>query len=96
MKKFAIALNAGAPDRRNIMTSFFNGRDWAYWHWIDDFWIVLVPEDYTPSQLHNEIEELAGVGTPNILIFEFHSPISYWGRATNEAWDWLSHIGDSS
>ncbi|MCW5651302.1 MAG: hypothetical protein KIS62_16255 [Ramlibacter sp.] len=96
MRSIAIALNAGNPQTRNIITNFFAAQNWAYWHWIDDFWIVQVPHEYTPSALHERIETLPEFGTPTILVFEFHGAIGYWGRSDAAAWDWLNHIGAAS
>ncbi len=93
MKFIAIALNAGTAIQRNEITKYFSNKDWPYWHWIDDFWIVQVPNEYTPQTLHDRIEELPDVGTPTMLLFEFTGDIKYWGRSKDEAWDWLKHIG---
>ena len=93
MKNIAVALNAGQPEQRNAITNFFAASGWAYWHWIDDFWIVQVPSDYTPRALHDQLERLPAVGTATILLFEIHGAIAYWGRANKDAWAWLNHIG---
>lgn len=93
MKNLAIALNAGTPIQRNEITTLFSVLGWAYWHWIDDFWIVQVPNEFTPKSLHAKIEELPSIGAPTMLIFEFNGQIGYWGRNKDEAWKWLSVIG---
>lgn len=93
MKNLALALHAGEPVKRNAITRHFNNCRWIYWHWIDDFWIVQVPNSYTPKSLHQELESLTAVGTTTILVFEFQGRIRYWGRAKKAAWKWLSHIG---
>lgn len=93
MTFLAIALNAGTPVQRNEITKFFSSKNWPYWHWIDDFWIVQVPREYTPKVLHDNLEKLPEVGEPTMLVFEFNGDIKYWGRNKNEAWDWLGHIG---
>lgn len=95
MKNIAIALNAGFPEQRNAITNYFSNCNWPYWHWIDDFWIVQVPDSYTPSSLYSAIEVLPGVESATILLFEFHGNINFWGRADPAAWNWLSHIGSS-
>lgn len=96
MKNIAIALNAGFPAQRNAITNFFTNHGWPYWHWIDDFWIVQVPDFYTPSTLYAEIENLPEVESVTILLFEFHGTINFWGRADTAAWNWLNHIGSSN
>ncbi len=95
MKNIAVCLNVGSPPKRNAITSMFSDKKWAYWHWIDDFWIVQVPDEFTPRLLHTLIESLPEVGTATILLFEFKGSITYWGRAEEAAWDWLKHIGGS-
>lgn len=93
MKNIAISLNEGTPNKRNEITRLFSNKKWPYWHWIDDFWIVQVPDELTPKLLHQRIEKLPDIGTPTMLIFEFKGPIGYWGRSPIEAWNWLSVIG---
>jgi hypothetical protein len=95
MKNIAVVLNAGQPEQRNAITNFFSGSEWAYWHWIDDFWIVQVPDNYTPQKLHNQLELLPAVGTATILLFQFSGRITFWGRANKDAWNWLKHIGNA-
>ncbi len=95
MRNIAICLHAGLPNQRNEITNFFSNNNWPYWHWIDDFWIVQVPYEFTPHSLHDKLEELPSVGTSTILLFEFNGAITYWGRANEEAWKWLSVIGNA-
>jgi len=95
VKNIAISLHAGGPAQRNAITKVFVDEKWAYWHWIDDFWIVQVPDTYTPKTLHDRLEALEPVGAATILVFEFHGRITFWGRSPNEAWAWLNHIGNA-
>lgn len=96
MKNIAIALDAGMPLERNEITKFITSKGWAYWHWVDDFWIVQVPNDYSPKLLHEMICTLPGIGMPTILLFEFNGAINYWGNTHKDAWEWLSNIGKVS
>ena len=96
MKNIAIALNSGTPAQRNEITNYLSDQNLAYWHWIDDFWIVQVSDDYTPKTLHVALEENAKIGTPTMLVFELSGNINYWGRSSDESWKWLSHIGTPS
>jgi hypothetical protein len=93
VKNIAIALNAGYPEQRNAITKFFSEQKWAYWHWVDDFWIVQVPDFYTPKSLHDKLESVANLSASTMLVFHFQGNISFWGRGAKEAWDWLRHIG---
>jgi hypothetical protein len=93
MKNIAVSLNAGTPLQRNAITNFFAHATWAYWHWIDDFWIVQAPDAYTPKALYDQLCRLENVDTATILLFEFYGNIGFWGRADNAAWEWLNHIG---
>ncbi len=93
-KNIAVVLNAGAPEQRNAITSFFSLQKLVYWHWIDDFWIVQVEETVTPKSLYALIEALDEINTPTILVFEFKGRVKFYGRANPAAWDWLKHIGD--
>lgn len=96
MKNVAIALNAGTPEQRNAITEFIAGRNLAYWHWVDDFWIVQLPNTESLRSFHDQLEVLPDVNKPTMLVFEFSGAISYWGRAPKDAWAWLSHIGGAS
>jgi hypothetical protein len=96
MKNFTVALDSGTPASRNAITNYFAAQQWAYWHWIDDLWIVQVPDTYSPKTLYSQIEVLENIKQATILIFEFQGSINYWGRAKTEAWDWLKHIGTPS
>ncbi|MEJ1379329.1 MAG: hypothetical protein RPU34_05890 [Candidatus Sedimenticola sp. (ex Thyasira tokunagai)] len=93
MNNFAIALNAGTPTQRNEITNYLSNQKWAYWHWIDDFWVVQVPNDYTPKTLHDKLEQETDIDTPTMLIFEFTGRVNFWGRNKDEAWKWLDHLG---
>lgn len=95
MKNIAIALDKGTPSQRNEITKYFSSKSWAYWHWIDDFWIVQVPNEYTTHSLHIEIEKLSEIGTSTILVFELNGRTNFWGRNVEKAWEWLKHIGDA-
>ena len=95
MKNFAIALDSGTVEERNEITNLFDTKKWAYWHWIDDFWIVQVPDDFTPKKLDEIIASDTILNTRTRLIFEFQGKINYWGRNTEDAWKWLSVIGNA-
>ena len=95
MKNLVIGLNAGSPAQRNELTKLFSEKKWVYWHWIDDLWIVQVPNEYTPKTLHRKIEELPNIAEPTMLIFEFQGSITFWGRSKDDAWKWLNHIGNA-
>jgi hypothetical protein len=96
MKNLAVALHAGKAVQCNEITTFFADEGWAYWHWIDDFWIVQVPDSYTPHTLHTQIEQLPNSGSPVILVFEFQGRIKFWGKCDPDAWKWLNNIGNPS
>jgi hypothetical protein len=93
MRNIAIALNSGTPVARNEITNFFSSKGWAYWHWVDDFWIVQVPDEYTPKVLYQKLVDLPRYSRQTILLFEFKGRINYWGTAPKDAWEWLEVIG---
>ncbi len=94
MKNIAIALDTGEPIQRNEITQLFSSKGWAFWHWIDDFWIVQVPDGYTVRSLYEKIEELPSVGSKTVLVFEFKGRIDYYGRTKTDSWEWLKNIGN--
>ncbi len=96
MKNLAIGLNSGTVEERNDITNLFSANDWAYWHWIDDMWIVQVPDEYTPKKLYNLIRSDTILGEKRILIFEFKGKINYWGWNAKKAWEWLSVLGKAN
>lgn len=95
MKNIAVALHAGTPEQRNSITNYFGSLNLSYWHWNDDLWIVQVHDSYTPKILHENLEANTDIGEPTVLVFEFTGQISYWGRQTKDAWEWLERLGQS-
>lgn len=96
MKNLAMALDAGTPENRNLITLFLSNKNWAYWHWIDDFWIVQVPDNYTPKGLYDELIESTGLGLSTILTFDLNNHVNFWGNNKQEAWRWLEAIGSAN
>ncbi|MCG7964825.1 MAG: hypothetical protein N0E54_19145 [Candidatus Thiodiazotropha taylori] len=93
MKNFVIALEEGSPKVRDEITNYFSKENWAYWHWIDDFWIVQVSDEYSSKQLHEELEANTEIVKPTLLILSLDGNNQYWGRNEDDAWSWLNHIG---
>ncbi len=96
MKNIAVALNAGTPERRNAITNYFSSKNFAFWHWVDDFWIVRVDDSVTAKSLYLLLENLAEINTVSMLVFEFQGQIDFYGRADKVAWNWLEQIGKVS
>ena len=92
----AIALHAGSPEIRNAITNLIVSCKWAYWHWIDDFWIVQAPDSVTPKTLNEAISSLPRANGTTILVFEIKPDFTFWGNAHPDAWIWMSHIGRPS
>lgn len=95
MKIFIIALNAGTKELRNEITDFLTRSDFGYWHWIDDTWIVTTPDRYTSRSLHDEMELNESIKNKVLLVLEVHEPLTYWGRNSDDAWEWLAQIGNA-
>ena len=98
MKNMIIALHAGYPVQRNEITGYLLKMQWAYWHWIDDFWIVQLPLTYTPRILFDELASSLNHATrSSILIFDFVGPVTLWGNNSPDSWDWLrNNLGSLS
>jgi len=95
MKTFAVTINSGTPLQRNAITTFFSGKEYPVWHWIDDFWIVQTDAEQTPSSIYESISRLPPISAKTMLVFEIEQPIRYWGMNQKQAWDWLSKVGFS-
>ncbi len=95
MPLFGIAVTSSTTNEmRNELTSVFSSALPAYWHWIDDFWIVRCEAGVTAKSLHEWIEKRTDI-TATMLVIEIKDGFSYWGRSKNEAWDWLSTYGSA-
>jgi len=92
-KIIAISLNTGTPALRNAITTAINGAGWPVWHWQDDFWLTQVPSEHTPKTIHEFLEAKKAVQQESIFLFEVGTPIAFWGREPEAAWEWLQHIG---
>lgn len=66
MNRFAIITNsagnteaAATKDQRDLITGFLEGNGWHVWHWFEDLWLVVTPdnEQMTLSTLHGKIQE---------------------------------------
>lgn len=95
MKNFAVALNNGTPAERNAITKHLADSGYGYWHWVDDFWIVRTDVE-TAKSLYLTLLEEANLGKETVLVFEFETPINFWGFAPKKAWDWMKKIGTPS
>ena len=97
IKNMAVALNGGTPEKRNAITNSFQGKGFAFWHWIDDFWIVQPDVSLTPKALALELRALPEIGGfTHMLVFDLPDHLTYWGWANQEAWDWLTKAGSKA
>lgn len=94
MKLYAIALDSGTPEKRNVITSLIVANNWEYWHWFDDFWIVDPKNQFlSPKLIYQTLASNAELATANILVFDFDRGVKFWGLSNKDAWKWMGSIG---
>jgi hypothetical protein len=91
-KKFVIAIDSGNQVIRNQITTYLKTKNWGFWHWFDDIWLLSAVEEFqTPKSIYELLVAHASIGNQTIIVFDVDSDSrSYWGRAKQDAWEWLS------
>jgi hypothetical protein len=90
-KKLVVSLAGYDAAVDNAVTTYLMAKPWGIWHYINNTWLIAgVPDSVTPRSLHDELEAVPGVGPVRLVIYEVQGEMPYWGRATNEAWEWMS------
>ena|ERR1700722_12099797 len=94
-KHFIIASNNVTDADRDLVTIYFKGRNWEFWHWFPDLWLVpRLPDTYSSTMLFNEIIAGTNLKQAQFLILEVpmreDQILRYWGAAPTESWVWMS------
>ena len=97
-KQFVIATNAASPSIKNEITAFIKGKNWEFWHWFDDLWLLAdVGEEYTARKIYEEVLMLSPEARNlTIVVFDMikKSDRSFFGKAVPSSWDWtIKHWG---
>ena len=98
MKRFVIATDSAPASLKNEITGAIRARDWSFWHWFDELWIVVVPDPTASAKtIHDLIEALPSYDNHSIVIFSTGAGReSYWGVSKAESWDWMQrHLGEA-
>lgn len=89
MKKFIILADGLTAEQQNAITRFIQDRGWGFWHWHTNTWLLAgLPDDWTPRRLQVDLEESLKLQT-SMIIMSISDPITFFGRAPEEAWPWL-------
>lgn len=87
-KKFVIVLNSGTPAEQNLLTQRLVSLQWAYFHYLEDVWLLAgVPDAQTAKTIYADAALILGEKT--ILVFEVQGECEHFGRANPKAWPWL-------
>lgn len=92
-RKFVIATTRLSAEESEAISRLFDGRC-SWWHWIDDFWLVVDPSDsLTANSITDEIRSVA----PKAQIFVAQVNNLLWsgyGPSTEERnmFSWLRRI----
>lgn len=75
MKKFIIALDNSNSEKNDKFLEYINDNNLNWWHWINNFWIVIDSEDsLTALDLRNVVYEIF---KENAFVMEFQK--DSWG-----------------
>ena len=78
MKHYIVAVDSGPADESNSVSEMLTDRGCAWWHWIDNFWIVIDQKGvFTATSLRDAILEITH--SRNLLVFEIKSRGSWAG-----------------
>ncbi len=89
--RFIVALDNGAPAQQDAITGFLKERDFQFWHWIEDLWLLSdVPVGISPKKLWEELNALPSLKGKGMVVLSFNHGITYWGELPESAWGWLS------
>lgn len=92
MARFIIATENFRKAEADALTAVLDDSSYAYWHWVESFWLVLTPDNtQTARQLWNEVvEAVPSIEPKTMLVMRIDKPMSYFGRANDAAWNWLA------
>ena len=95
MIRFIISTDSLPKTEADALTGVLSQLSYPFWHWIENFWLVLLPENEgatkTAKELHAEIvAKIPSMEPKTMLVMRLDAPATYWGRANKEAWDWMA------
>ena len=83
--------NGSTVSDRNNITAYLEGKPgWQIWHWFQNLWLIVIPENdpVTPLGLRQELEGFLGV-YKHLLVMQVPETIRYSGRGDKGAWPWM-------
>ena len=91
MCRFIVVTEGLAKTEADAISAVLTGSGYQFWHWIEGFWLVLLPSStMTGKEFHTEItSKIPGLEPKTMLVMRIDEPISYWGRANKAAWTWM-------
>lgn len=95
-KYILIALDKATAEEREAITNFVVAKQWGYWHWFQDLWILPsagIPSNVTAKSVYEEFEKIPALKTTTAIVMAFNEPPEYFGRANPDAWKWMNQHG---
>ena len=96
--RFIVVVENLSKAEADALTAYVDRQEhWAYWHWIEGFWLILRWDNPTAKEFWNAIAQaMPSLESKTMLVMRVDDPVTYWGRADKAAWDWLkiSQIGE--
>ena len=95
MTRGIIVLDRGAPEQQDRITLFLRNRNYQWWHYIDNLWLLSdLPVGVTPKAIWDEVTEATNLRDARILVIIFNTHVAHYGFLNSEAWPWLAqHFG---
>jgi hypothetical protein len=91
---FAIILDRGNGTYRDAITKYVESRfPGAYWHFMDDLWIIpSVPVETKTFDIFQDLEHMEEVEDADFIIMAFDGEPAYSGYCQVAAWKWLEEF----
>lgn len=97
-KRFIICFDGLTPAQSKLVTSDLKDKQLAWWHWIDDVWLVVDKKgEFSASEIRDSLKVIA---RQRMIVIELGTSRDTWaGVRTNDSegkmFDWLKRVWKS-
>jgi hypothetical protein len=91
MKRFVVVIQGVTAAQADAITAAVrDSKKFNWWHWMDQTWLLLTNELYTPKTVAEWIQTRGGLVWPaqKILVLDSDTH-DFWGSVQAEAWPWM-------
>ena len=89
-QKLIIALDAGTPTQRDVVTDYIRDKGWKVWHWVADLWLLAdVPPEASPGTLWADLTASPSLRSAKGLVMRVDPELTHWGGNDPASWVWM-------